>query len=114
MYHFEHLYDESERLPPDLAYDEYNKLYFGNQLPKIPVKWSRKHTEGCGGVFHHEPMAIYLNPGLKGWNRLWCIVLLHEMVHVEQRNDAHIKDHGRKFQNRMKRLVTQGALQALW
>lgn len=111
----DHLYDGSGNLEPEKMYDEYNRLYFGGKLPKIPVLWSRKHTKDCRGICVYIPeLAIYLNPSLKGWERTWCMTLLHEQVHVEQRHDVRAKDHGRKFQNRMKALVRQGAFQDLW
>lgn len=96
------------------VYEEYNDLYFGGELPDLTVKWSRKHTKDCDGLYvYHPESAIYLNSSLKKWDRVWRMVLLHECVHVEQRNDA-VLDHGRKFQNRMKQLVRQGAFQDLW
>lgn len=111
----DHLYDGTGCLDPQLVYDDYNKLYFGNKLPSVAVKWSRKHTKDCRGMcVYHPETAIYLNPSLKGWEKTWCLTLLHEMVHVEQQNDTRAADHGTKFQNRMKRLVRQGAFQNLW
>lgn len=111
----DHLYDGAGCLDPQRLYDDYNRLYFGSKLPPVPVKWSRKHTESCRGKCVYQPqMVIYLNPSLKKWERTWAMTLLHEMVHVEQRHDVRAKDHGRKFQNRMKQLVRQGAFQDLW
>lgn len=111
----DHLYDGAGCLDPQRVYDDYNRLYFGGKLPPVPVKWSRKHTQDCRGLCVYQPkLAIYLNPRFKKWERIWAMTLIHEMVHVEQRHDVRAKDHGRKFQNRMKALVRQGAFQDLW
>lgn len=110
----DHVYNKSGVVVPQRLYREFNELYFRSSLPDIPVRWSRKKTKphGYAGVCHFEPLAIFLNPALKGWDRIWSIILLHEMVHVEQRGARKI--HGRKFQNRMKQLANQGAFQDLW
>lgn len=111
----DHLYDGKGELVPQKVYDEYNRLYFGGKLPSVPVKWSRKHTKDCRGCCEYDPkLAIYLNPRFRGWERSWCFTLIHEMVHVEQRHDVRAKDHGHKFQKRMKQLVNQGAFADLW
>lgn len=110
-----HVYNKSGLVVPQRLYREFNKAYFGEALPAVRVKWSRSKTKphGYAGVCHFDPLAIFLNPALKGWDRIWSIVLLHEMVHVEQR-DVCKKYHGRKFQNRMKQLASLGAFQDLW
>jgi hypothetical protein len=111
----DHLYDKKGTLDPNKLYIEYNRLYFGNKLPNVPVIWSRKHTKDCRGLCVYSPqLVIYLNPKFKDWERIWAMVLLHEQVHVEQRHDLRATDHGRKFQARMKKLVQQGAFQDLW
>lgn len=112
----DHIYNKSGVVVPQRLYREFNKLYFADLLPDIQVRWSRKKTKphGYSGVCHFTPLSIFLNPSLKGWDRIWSIVLLHEMVHVEQRHDIRKKYHGRKFQNRMKQLAALGAFEDLW
>ena len=100
---------------PQKVYAEYNARYFGGRLPTVPVVWSRKYTQDCEGCFIDKPYpVIYLNPKFKKWERVWEMVLLHEQVHVEQMDGSRLKDHGRKFQNRMKKLARQNAFQDLW
>ena len=110
----EHLYGPDGELDPDKMYDEYNRLYFNGSLPKWPVKWSRTKAKDCRGLCDYKDQTVYLNPKFKTWERIWCEVLLHELVHVEQRFDVRSKDHGYKFDRRMRRLVRQGAFHDLW
>jgi len=95
-------------------YAEYNKKYFGGQLPKIPVRWG-KVDEGHAAEFLHHPLEIVVHPTIKrcGLDKYSKILLLHEMAHVKLR-DRKIKDHGRVWVNEMKRLARIGAFDELW
>lgn len=111
----DHLYDGAGNLNPEKLYHEYNRLYFGGKLPDVPIVWSSKKNPDSRGCCVYQPeLVIYLNPRFRNWERIWGMTLIHEMVHVEHRHDVRVKDHGHKFQNRMKRLVEQGAFQDLW
>lgn len=95
-------------------YAEYNKKYFSGQLPKIPVRWGRTGKDHAA-EFWHDPIQIVIHPTMRrfGLGKYSSILLLHEMVHVKLRN-IKCTDHGKKFQDEMKRLADIGAFKPLW
>lgn len=106
-------------LPLDLAalYKQYNQQFFDNGLPIIPVRWA-KTPRGVAGYFWMEEadkMSIVIHPLIRKWGlrRYAKLILLHEMAHVKLRNRK-IQDHGRIFNNEMKRLANAGAFENLW
>lgn len=96
-----------------LTYARYNKLYFGGELPDIPVRWGRTHSDNAA-EFWHDPIQIVIHPVIKrcGLLKYARLVLLHEMVHVHLR-DRKIKDHGRIFQAEMRRILSIPAVTKL-
>jgi hypothetical protein len=109
-----------EDLDPNWLYDVYNKKYFGGKLPKTPVVWCSKRAKDkdgneSRGVCQYVPeLMIFLNPVFQGWETTWSGILIHEMVHVEQRYQVRAKDHGYNFKRRMRELAAQGAFDELW
>lgn len=105
----------------NLLYKAYNEAYFDGQLnPDVRVRFrktSRHHALGEYSVFmdslvgsdfklEHE---IILDPVLKNLRRFMGIVLLHEMCHVRHPRNQH----GRKFQQEIRRLQLAGAYDTL-
>jgi hypothetical protein len=80
------------------------------------VIWSDETHPKCAAEFiTNEDGSHYVrfSPEMKEYRRYTKMILLHEMVHVEQRGQK-IKDHGTKFKSRMRELVAQGAFDNLW
>ena len=97
-------------------YRKYNKKYFNNQLPDIPVAFASPgtfHRAGLGKktcavtLFEpdYRPKAIIIRHYP---SKNWCYIksdLLHELVHV-----AHPRwNHGRNFKAEIRRLAAEGA-----
>lgn len=99
-------------------YAEYNGLYFGGELPTIPVKWGKVHKDHDAEFVTYEDgsLAIVLTPGLKKFTRSAYLTVLHEMCHVKLRDFKGDGGdlHGPKFQREMRRLVKLGAFNGLW
>ena len=104
-------------------YNEYNRKYFSGKLPSIEINFitpgQMKKFFGlnratcavtCFKEGTTETVAIYISRNfLKCW-RYVRADLLHECVHV-----AHPKaDHGKVFQDEMKRLAMRGAFEDVW
>ena len=109
------------RLYPNYVYDVINQRYFGNQLPKVPVRFVNDMAEGVMGYYMYpgskaergnNPGEIRLSSAFRKWSVIWIGTLIHEMVHVELR-DRRIRHHGYVFQRRMKELVNAGAFKDL-
>lgn len=103
---------------PRVWYRVCNKLYFGNKLPKVPVKWAGRGFSVMARVGFDEewkPTRIQLNPGLKKWPAAAAMCLLHEMAHIEvaQKGD-HRTHHGKAWQKVMHRLARQKAFDGVW
>ena len=100
-------------------YREYNKKYFGGKLPNLRVNFitpgGMKKYFGVGratcaitcfkkGIF--TPVSIYVSENrFKSW-RYVKGDLLHEMCHVSKPR----ANHGKVFQDEMKRLAEVGCL----
>lgn len=107
-------------------YDLFNRRYFRERLPKIPVRWvlpqdTEKRSRGALGCTLFRvgdgrltPVEIRLHPKLRNSGTVWATTLIHEMVHVQQWRLPRSQAHGRKFNNRMKQLASLGAFNGLW
>jgi hypothetical protein len=106
-------------------YDLANERLFGSKLPKVPVKWSypkgsrlAKDRHNMAATYFdwdtHEPTKICLNPIYACHQKIWVPTLLHEMVHVEQKDVPAEEMHGDVFIARMKELAAQGAFDPFW
>jgi hypothetical protein len=101
------------------SYDEFNKKYFSNELPKdMVVRFSRlrdddKFQEPCGITMFKwdRPLYILINKKLRWQSMLADFTLIHEMVHVAH---PEINGHGPRFQKQMMRLAKAGAFKTLW
>lgn len=116
----------------EAAYGYYNRKYFGGLLPKISVRWSNDLPDGR--VKGHKEIQfaefnwssadpndgeILLAAWMRSYNAIWRMHLLHEMSHVQLREDsAEIKSscytHSRKWKKVMRDLAAAGAFDNLW
>ena len=101
------------------AYRIFNRLYFRNRLPDIPVIWSRSRHRGWEArTVYHEgerwPRRILMKYWMIAHPNIAQMKLLHEMVHVEQSHLPHSQAHGRAFHRRMKQLAQRGAFSRFW
>jgi hypothetical protein len=103
-------------------YNQYNKKYFGNQLPKIKVHYASpaqfvKRKLGkttCAATLYdenHKPVAIVIKKFKRKAYGYIKSDLLHEMVHVALPFRV---DHGPRFQAEMLRLAMAGAFEKVW
>ena len=101
-------------------YRQYNRKYFGGQLPNICVRFGNAQAMKQAGVPRGTLAATLLSNGkpyaivIRDYaNKSWRYIkadLLHELVHV-----AHPRaDHGPVFENEMKRLANLGAFKGVW
>lgn len=101
-------------------YRQYNKQYFGNKLPKIPVQFATPTEFIKGGLgkrtcavtlFKHDtPHSIFIR---RDPNKHWSYIkldLLHEMAHVALPASV---NHGPRFKAEMRRLEKAGAFRKL-
>lgn len=92
-------------------YRTFNRAYFDNRLDDgVAVRYGKSTRVSWMGCYVGEFETIYLNPILKRFRRLACIVLLHEMCHVGSQGEGH----GRRFQKMMHALADCGAFEELW
>lgn len=97
-----------------IAYDSYNKKYFGNKLPKDMVV----HFAPCGDernigftrFYRNRPLFIVIDKRIRKMKAIVLATLLHEMVHCELPKS----NHGAPFQKRMLKLAKAGAFNKLW
>lgn len=95
------------------AYRKYNKLWFNDELPH-DVDCFFSPVDDCYGQLQEEDngeWTIQINPKFFVDDRMWHMVLLHEMAHLKVRP---YQLHGKKFQDEMIRLATAGAFRGLW
>jgi predicted metal-dependent hydrolase len=89
----------------------YNRVYFGGQLPNdIEVRFARKPMRNAMGTYCEFDELLEINPEIRRWRRVTCMVLLHEMAHVATPGE----NHGPRFQRVMLRLAKMGAFESLW
>jgi hypothetical protein len=86
------------------AYAKYNRIYFGNRLPRhLSVRFERGISEM--GYFRHrgpKPICIRINDCLRGWESARDITLLHEMCHLATADEK--ADHGPRWKRERRRL----------
>ncbi len=99
-------------------YNEYNKLYFDNQLPTIPMRWGRLKTatahvafktigkKSAGYRYLEDTMVMVFSTKWQRTAEELFPILLHEMVHVYLIGVAgDIKDnHGPAFHDVLRKL----------
>lgn len=101
-------------------YKEYNRRFFAGKLPDICVRFGDAKAMKAAGVPKgtcavtllngSKPYAIVIREYQhKGWGYIKSD-LLHEMVHVARPR----ANHGKVFQNEMKRLAAANAFVGIW
>jgi hypothetical protein len=104
-------------------FDRLNRLYFGGKL-----EFGRLTFADLGGNLghtvryrktpprrsHEDTFGILIDNATRGMRRVWLGTLLHEMVHLEQKNKYSCGVGGRVFNARMKELAAAGALNGVW
>jgi hypothetical protein len=104
-------------------YHYYNEKYFSNSLPLCPVRWTKKKEADYGWLdfnVDRDGKAVNLKIFIRqefrkgGWLMIAAQTLLHEMIHVELRDDKESRTrsadyHGPKFKKRMRQLLRGGA-----
>jgi hypothetical protein len=102
-------------------YMKYNKLYFNNQLPLgVLVGWEiQEDSAHLNTVTFNKKddgmdmqiAVIRLDPKKHQGARDDRLSLLHEMAHLKLHPWS---KHGKRFNNEMRRLAVEGALDDLW
>jgi hypothetical protein len=103
----------------------FNSRYFGGKLSPLHINFadlSSKHAIGHTGRYRtlygkrsqEDRFYIEIDRSLNQSRALACQTLLHEMVHLEQKNKYSCGLRGHKFNNRMKELAAAGAFNGLW
>ena len=97
-------------------FNEFNKKYFKNSLPKNTCIRFKKlnHLLGRATKFKRETNfapIIEIDSDIKNMRCVVAMVLLHEMVHIE---NFGWRGHGYKFHRRMLRLAKDGAFNPWW
>lgn len=99
-------------------FDDFNKKYFDNKLPKVPLSWDRSkaHTGICRFMIKREDQSIYgqtisLSKLFKRDELTFDKILIHEMIHLwnsvsfktypEYRKNCGNDGHGHLFQERV-------------
>jgi hypothetical protein len=103
-------------------FNRLNKKYFEGSLSVVYVRFERIARKGCightkafrqTGARANDKYAIKISPEIQHMRSFWMGTLIHEMVHVEQRN-RYSCGLGRKFNARMKQLAAAGAMDGFW
>lgn len=114
--------DELLRLNAQLAtdpalgseYQSINAQFFAGRLPAVRIRWEPRLAEvgpliaegfRLDGATNGE--VILLNPSLEADDEGFRRTLVHEMLHVETKDQD--KEHGPVFQSRLRQLSEQGA-----
>lgn len=102
-------------------FDDFNRQYFGNQLPPIPIKLSnaktflgkvcfRKERKLLSCKWHYFDFVLRINTRIALPEEVVEDIILHEMIHyyivVNQLQDS--SAHGRLFRAEMARLNAEG------
>ena len=113
MTNFKIFYEDIEVSSIDLnsLYDQFNKEYFYNELPKIPIKLSSRTKQSGGwvdGKRQHDgtiiPISMTISSFFKRTNEDEVKgIILHEMIHVWQYING-LAGHGMDFLNKLKEL----------
>jgi hypothetical protein len=101
-------------------YNVYNKKYFNNELPtgtklffvtKIgKSKSPEKSNCATTYLFEDSPPVVVIQRTKVKSKRYIAADLLHELVHIYKPR----ADHGKVFQDEMKRLANAGAFSTVW
>ena len=92
-------------------YAAFNRAYFDNKLDSgVSAVFGKNPKVQWMGCYVAEFETIYVNPVLRRFRRITCLVMMHEMVHVANPGAGH----GRKFQQAMHALAEAGAFEQLW
>jgi predicted metal-dependent hydrolase len=95
-------------------YDYSNKKFYGNKLPEIEIKYSKrmhmKHAMGETLFVGLEPKRINIAYYLQYVPSQCIITVLHEMAHVKLGRKV---GHGKKFKAELLRLHKVGAYDGL-
>lgn len=103
----------------------FNSRYFARKLNPLTIQFkdlSHKSALGHTGRYRvlygkkdqEERFYIEVDKTLNRSRSLACQTLLHEMVHLEQKNKYSCSVGGWVFNNRMKELAAAGAFNGLW
>jgi hypothetical protein len=105
------------------AFDTLAHKYFSGKLHR-PTSLSFVPLDGLGHTFRYRTVGkrrssddlfgINISNKLRFSRRLWETTLIHEMVHLEQRNRFSCGLRGKEFNKRMRELAYQGAFDGLW
>lgn len=98
----------------------FKSRYFQPTLDE-PITIAFKKMDALGRTFTYrelggpiERFGIHISNHIRFSRRLWATTLLHEMVHLEQRNKYSCGVNGHRFNRRMKELARKGAFNGLW
>lgn len=105
-------------------FHDYNKEFFGGKLTP-PINLAFAPIDGLGHTFRYrhfsgprrsqdDPFGIHISSKIRYSRRLWMTTLIHEMVHLEQRNKYSCGIRGRHFNKRMAELAVAGAFNGIW
>jgi hypothetical protein len=89
----------------------YNKTFFGGRL-KEPEVIQYKLLEKYDGILEWEPLSLYIDSGLRRYEKVTKITILHEMAHLENGED-YVPEHGMRWNATMDRLYMAGAYEGL-
>lgn len=106
------------------AFRLYNSRYFRNRLKVDSLRFG-KLTEALGNTHCRRYRAvkgqdppdrweITINSRFRDARSIWATTLLHEMVHLEQKNQFACQVGGYRFHRRMKQLAAAGAFNGIW
>jgi hypothetical protein len=97
-----------------------NAKYFGSHLEVLNIAFAP--IDGLGHTFRYrtvgkrrsqaDQFGIHVSREIQFSRRLWVGTLLHEMVHLEQRNRCSCN--GQRFNERMRELAAAGAFNKIW
>lgn len=95
-------------------FNQFNKQFFNNELPKIKLEISR--TRKTLGQYTYRrtrygnsetPIAIRISGYYESTSKYYCQILIHEMIHyyLSYKNIGRLEDcHGYSFQQKMKEI----------
>lgn len=104
-------------------FDRLKKLYFDETMPN-PRTIRFEPIDGLGRTFRYrnpgkrrskdDDFGIQISRKLRYSRRLWLGTLVHEMVHLEQRNKYSCGIRGKRFNGRMRQLALTGCFDGIW
>ncbi len=86
-------------------YNNYNRLYFKNRLPKeshIKIEWSNRLSRSAGVCYRTSKIIRLSTAYHKKHPKEIGGTLLHEMIHIE------VRGHGEEFKGELKRIQDLG------